>query len=160
MSRKRPQAGTVHVAPPSCHLLVAPGGALALSHADRVNFCRPAVDVLFRSLADVHGMRAIGVVLTGMGRDGAHGIAAIRRRGGLTMAQDDATAEAPGMPSAAIDIGRADMVLPLDRIAAALTAAASLEEGGGTGTNDEDNGARQGSNEAVVRRSHAYWDRL
>jgi two-component system chemotaxis response regulator CheB len=118
------------------------------------------VDVLFRSLADVHGMRAIGVVLTGMGRDGAHGIAAIRRRGGLTMAQDDATAEAPGMPSAAIDIGRADMVLPLDRIAAALTAAASLEEGGGTGTNDEDNGARQGSNEAVVRRSHAYWDRL
>jgi two-component system chemotaxis response regulator CheB len=121
---ERPRAGTVYVAPPDHHLLVASDGTLALSQAERVHYCRPAVDVLFHSLAEVHGERAVGVVLTGMGRDGARGLAAIRERGGLTLAQDEATAEAPGMPCAAIDIGKADIVLPPDRLAAALMAAA------------------------------------
>jgi two-component system chemotaxis response regulator CheB len=117
---ERPQRGTVHVAPADHHLLVTPDGRLASSQAERENFCRPAVDVLLRSLAEAHGARAIGIVLTCMGRDGAHGLAAIRAAGRLTIAQDDATAEAPGMPSAAIDLGRAELALAPPRIAAAL----------------------------------------
>jgi two-component system chemotaxis response regulator CheB len=117
---ERPRPGTVHVAPAGHHLLVAPDGTLAFSQAERENFCRPAIDVLFRSLAELYGARAIGIVLTGMGRDGARGLAAIRAAGGLTIAQDDATAEAAGMPSAAIDLGKAELVLTPPRIAAAL----------------------------------------
>jgi two-component system chemotaxis response regulator CheB len=119
---ERPRPGTVHVARPDHHLLVAPDGTLALPRSERVNFTRPAADVLFRSLAEVFAERAIGLVLTGMGRDGARGLAAIWQRGGLTMAQDDATAEAPSMPGAGIDIGKADVILPLHRLAAAFCA--------------------------------------
>jgi two-component system chemotaxis response regulator CheB len=143
---ERPSGGTIHVAQPDHHLLVAPDGTLSLCRSARVNFTRPAVDVLFQSLAEVYAERAVGLVLTGMGRDGARGLAAIRAKGGLTMAQDDATAEAPDMPCAAIDIGKADVVLPLCRLAAALVAAGqtvadgpspaaggAAELGGGTG---------------------------
>lgn len=112
--------GSVHVAPPDRHLLLRPDGALGLSRAAPVNFCRPSADVLFRSLADAFGPRTIAVVLTGMGRDGARGVEAVGWAGGATVAQDGSTAQAADMPHAAIDIGRADLVLSLHRIGFAL----------------------------------------
>lgn len=118
--RDLPVAGTVHVAPPDRHLLFGANGRFGLSEGERVNFCRPSADVLFCSVAEVHGPRALAVVLTGRGRDGARGIAAIRRRGGFAIAQDEASSEAFDMPLAARDIGQADLVLPLRQIPAAL----------------------------------------
>jgi two-component system chemotaxis response regulator CheB len=117
----RPAPGRVYVAPPDRHLVVRPDGALGLSCGAPVNFCRPSADVLFRSLAEVFGPRAIAVVLTGMGRDGARGVEAVAEAGGTAIAQDPASAEAADMPRAAVDIGRADLVLPADRIGFALT---------------------------------------
>ena len=116
----RPAPGTVYVAPPGHHLLVRADGALGLSDAGRENFCRPSADVLFRSLAGTFGPGAVAVVLTGLGVDGGRGVEAVVEAGGIALAQDEAGAEAPGMPCAAVDIGRADLILPLDRIAFAL----------------------------------------
>lgn len=128
---ERPVPGQVYLAPPNRHLLVRSDGALGLSVGDPVNFCRPSADVLFRSLAGTFGPRAIVVVLTGMGRDGARGVEAIAAAGGATIAQDEASAEAPDMPCAAVDIGRADLVLPLDRIGFALEVLARDTNAGG-----------------------------
>jgi two-component system chemotaxis response regulator CheB len=77
---------------------------------------------LFRSAAEVSGPRLIGVVLSGMRRDGAQGVQAVRRHGGRVLAQDPATAAAPEMPAAAIATGCVDFVLPPERIASALVA--------------------------------------
>lgn len=112
--------GTVFVAPPGRHLVMGPGGRLDLSDAPRVHFCRPAADVLFRSMAVGLGARAVAAVLTGTGRDGADGVRAVRRAGGFTIAQDAATAEQFGMPATAIETRHVDLVLPLDRMAFAL----------------------------------------
>ena len=122
-----PAAGSVYVAPSDRHLLIRADHTLGLSAGELVNFARPAADVLFRSIADVHGARAIVVVLTGRGRDGARGVEVIQTRGGFTIARDEASAEAFDMPCAAVDIGRADLVLPLDRIAFALEVLANRD---------------------------------
>lgn len=119
---QRPESASIYIAPPNRHLLVKGDGRLGLSDDERVNFCRPSADILFRSVADVYGARAIAVVLTGFGRDGAQGIRAIQRRGGLAIAQDEGSSEAFDMPLAARDFGGADLVLPLRQIAAALQA--------------------------------------
>lgn len=104
--------GKVYLAPPGRHLLVESGGVLALSESEKVNFSRPAADVLFCSVAKAYGPRALAVVLTGTGCDGA--------AGGMMIAQDEATSEAFGMPSAAAATGCVDFVLPLGTIPAAL----------------------------------------
>ena len=77
---------------------------------------RPAADVTLKSAAQVYGARAVGIVLTGMGRDGAMGLAAIKAAGGRTIAQDKATSTVFGMPKAAVEMGVVDEVLPLDQI--------------------------------------------
>lgn len=112
--------GWVYVAPPGRHLLVRPDRLLELSDSEPVWFTRPAADRLFESLAASFGSRAVGVILTGRGCDGAQGIRAIRQAGGTTVAQSPESCTAPDMPSAAIETGCVDMVLPLARISPLL----------------------------------------
>ena len=103
--------GMVYLAPADYHLLVE-SGAFMLSTEAPVAFSRPSVDVLFESAADAYGAGVIGVVLTGANIDGARGAVAIKRRGGLVVVQDPATAEAVAMPEAARAAG-CDHILPL-----------------------------------------------
>ena len=108
--------GHVYLAPADYHLLVE-GNHFALSTEAAVSYARPSIDVLFESAAEVWGRSAIGVILTGAGRDGAQGLAAIKRYGGLTIVQAPATAECGDMPNAALVTGMVDEILPLDEIA-------------------------------------------
>lgn len=112
--------GTVYVAVPAQHLLVAPNGTLLLSDAPKMNFVRPAADKLFMSLASTYKSRAIAVVLTGSGSDGALGVLSIKKHGGMAIAQDESTSESFSMPRAAIATGQVDWVLPLEAIASTL----------------------------------------
>jgi two-component system chemotaxis response regulator CheB len=111
--------GCVLLAPTGRHLLVAEGVA-RLSDAPPVDTFKPSVTPLFVSAARAYGTRACGVLLTGMGRDGAEGLRAIKDAGGPTIAQDEATSAVFGMPRAAIELGAVDRVLPLDEISRAL----------------------------------------
>lgn len=114
--------GIVYLAPPNYHTLVNADGTLALTQSARVHFVRPSADRLFDSVAESYGKRAIAVVLTGTGKDGATGIQAINRCGGIVIAQDEATSEFFGMPNAAIQTGWVDWILPLDEISTKLIA--------------------------------------
>lgn len=105
----------VYVAPADYHLLVEEG-RFALSVDARVQFARPSIDVLFESVAEGYRDRAIGIVLTGANADGAAGLAAIKRNGGVAIVQDPATATRKAMPEAAIAASVADAVLPLEEI--------------------------------------------
>jgi two-component system, chemotaxis family, protein-glutamate methylesterase/glutaminase len=116
-----PVGGRVVLAPPSRHLVLTQG-RLRLSDAPERHSCRPSVDVLFESLAANVGGGTLACLLTGMGRDGAAGLKAIRDAGGLTIAQDEATSVIFGMPREAIRLDAAERVLPLDGIAALLIA--------------------------------------
>ena len=109
----------VYVAPADYHLLVD-NGHFALSVDARVQFARPSIDVLFESVAHAYRERAIGIVLTGANDDGATGLAAIKRHGGVSIVQDPKTAERRTMPDAAIAGSVADAVLPLEQIPAFL----------------------------------------
>src|SRR6266496_1160101 len=112
--------GTVYIAPPNRHLLVNPDGTLSLTQSKLVHFLRPSADLLFESVAASYKDRAIAVVLTGTGSDGAMGVQAIKKMGGTVIVQDEKTSEFSGMPGAAIHTGSVDFVLPLDEIASAL----------------------------------------
>ena len=119
--------GQVLLAPPGRHLVVRSGRLWLSPEAER-NSCRPSVDTLFESVAHEHGSRALGCLLTGMGKDGAAGLLAIRQAGGQTVAQDEATSVIFGMPREAIRLGAATHVLPLPRIAPWLHEAATSRE--------------------------------
>jgi two-component system, chemotaxis family, protein-glutamate methylesterase/glutaminase len=112
--------GKIYVGPPDEHLLVS-HGRVQLAHSRLIRFSRPSIDIMFGSVAATYGNRAIGVILSGSNRDGADGITAIRRAGGVTIAQDPATAEYRVMPQAAIDSGCVDLVLPLNAIGETLS---------------------------------------
>jgi two-component system chemotaxis response regulator CheB len=109
-------AGTVYIAPTGSHTAVTHNGRLKLLDTPPVDSQRPAVDVLFDSIQQQYGRRAIAVLLTGMGRDGARGLKAIREAGGRTLAQDEASCVVFGMPKAAIELEAAEQVLPLTDI--------------------------------------------
>ena len=113
-------AGHVYVAPPNRHLLVNADGSLSLTQTELVHFVRPSADLLFESTAAAYRERAIAVVLSGSGKDGAMGVRAIKKMGGTVIVQDEKTSEFFGMPEAALQTGAVDFVLPLSEIAAAL----------------------------------------
>lgn len=117
----------IYVALPDRHMLVDQNH-IHLTKTELVHFVRPSVDLLFESVAATYGERAIGVILTGSGRDGALGIGAIKERGGLTIVQDPKTADTTGMPNAAVATGAADFVLPLEEIADKILQLIVLEE--------------------------------
>ena len=118
-----PGRGRVVMAPPDSHLELR-GGSLRLTRGAERHSCRPSVDVLFESVAREAGPAVAGCLLTGMGRDGAEGLLAIRRAGGATLAQDEATSVVYGMPREAALIGAAERILPLPQIAPTLAALA------------------------------------
>jgi two-component system, chemotaxis family, protein-glutamate methylesterase/glutaminase len=115
--------GVVLVAPGGKHLEIDRGGVVRLSDAAPLHGVRPAADVTLRSAAMAFGARLLGVVMTGMGRDGATGLAAVKSAGGITLAQNADTSTIYGMPKAAVDMGVVDQVVPLEGIAAAITKA-------------------------------------
>ena len=113
-------AGHVYIAPGSKHLLVERDGAryrCRLNNGPPVNRHCPSVDVLFRSVAQNVGPNAVGVILTGMGDDGARGLKEMLEAGARTMAQDEASSVVWGMPGAAVKLGAAQEILPLGRVA-------------------------------------------
>ncbi len=112
--------GSVYIAVPDRHLMVCPSSKLVLAKTPKINFVRPAADKLFMSMAATYQARAIAVVLTGKGSDGALGVASVKRHGGIVIAQDESTSEFFDMPSAAIATQTVDRVLPLPTIAATL----------------------------------------
>jgi two-component system, chemotaxis family, protein-glutamate methylesterase/glutaminase len=106
----------VYVAPANYHVLIEPG-SFALSTEAPVAYARPSIDVLFESAADVYAERVVGVILTGASDDGARGLARIKQHGGLTLAQEPATAESAVMPAAAIAAVQVDHILAIARLA-------------------------------------------
>ena len=119
----RPEAGLALVAPGDRHLEVLPDGTLRTTDDPEVNGVRPSADVTMRSAACVFGRRVVGVVMTGMGRDGAEGMRAIKAFGGATLVQDEASSVIWGMPRACVEGGSADRIVPLDALADAVRTA-------------------------------------
>jgi two-component system chemotaxis response regulator CheB len=115
-----PAAGKVYVAPGDRHLLLSPAGTLQISAAPALASQRPSATLLFQSMARNAGARGVGVILTGMGEDGAQGLVELRQAGGYTVAEDESTAVVYGMPAAALRVGGARISLPLDLIAPRL----------------------------------------
>jgi two-component system chemotaxis response regulator CheB len=118
--------GLVLIAPGNSHMLLHRSGArykVAIKDGPLVSRHRPSVDVLFRSAAQYAGPNAVGIIMTGMGDDGAHGLLEMRKAGATTIAQDEETCVVFGMPKEALALGAVDRVVPLDHIAAEITRA-------------------------------------
>jgi two-component system chemotaxis response regulator CheB len=112
--------GTVYIAPGGFHMTLSRPGTKTIIHLNTEppeNSCRPAVDVLFRTAADIYGSGLLAVMLTGMGYDGLKGSQIIKEKGGQVIAQDEATSVVWGMPGAVVQAGLADSVLPIEKIA-------------------------------------------
>jgi two-component system chemotaxis response regulator CheB len=133
------QAGRVLICPGSRHMKVkrlAMGDLVVLNEEERVNGHRPSVDVLFNSVAEEFGSRAVAVLMTGMGDDGAQGLGAVKKAGGMTIAQSEESCVVFGMPKAAIERGFATRVIALDVLSSTLQVLCSREnreEIGGAG---------------------------
>jgi two-component system chemotaxis response regulator CheB len=128
------EPGGCLIAPGDQHLAIvrgADGYRARILQTPPIHHCRPSVDVLFRSAAEVAGPHTIAVLLTGMGSDGALGMAAIRRAGGRTVAEHESTCVVYGMPRAAIEAGVVDEVVPLSQVAGAILAAVDAAAGAG-----------------------------
>lgn len=123
-----PLPGHVYLAPDDFHMGIGSDGGIVLTRGEPENFVRPAVSFLFRSLAEAHGANALGVLLTGMGVDGATELKAMKAKGAITIAQDRESSVVHGMPGAAIALGAATHVLPASAIADALVGFVSQKE--------------------------------
>lgn len=121
------RASTIYVAPPDNHLLIRRNNRFLLSQAPAVKFLRPSANLLFISAATIFRQRVIGVVLSGMGSDGAVGVQVINHKQGKVIVQNKATAQHYDMPNAAIQTGVVDFILPLNDIADHLVALVKLE---------------------------------
>lgn len=120
---ERLTGGGLYVAPGDFHMTVrkdAAGYYAVLDQTPPINFCRPAVDPLFQSVAEATGGRSLGVILTGMGHDGREGCRHLRNAGGTILAQDEASSVVWGMPGAVAEAGLADEILPLAKIGAGI----------------------------------------
>ncbi len=117
-----PHPGYAYVAPDDFHLAADANGRMMLAREDPESALRPAISYLFRSLAKNYGAAAVGVLLTGMGKDGAAELKLMKEQGALTIAQDRDSSVVHGMPGEAIELGAATHVLPADKIAGALIA--------------------------------------
>jgi len=106
-------AGTLYFASPGYHLLVEQDCTFSLSQDDAVHFSRPSIDVLFESAADAWGPRLAAILLTGANEDGARGLEAVQRAGGLTVVQEPREAQVASMPLAALQLMTPDYILPL-----------------------------------------------
>lgn len=118
---QRLHPGEVLVAPPDVHLGVSRGGRVALSEDSPIRGHRPSATHLFRSVTQAFGAGAVGVVLTGMGDDGAAGLKSLKEAGGIVVAQDEASSVVYGMPREPAVLGIVDHVIPLDLIGPTLT---------------------------------------
>jgi two-component system chemotaxis response regulator CheB len=128
------QAGRVLICPGSRHMRVkrmTMGDMVVLNDDVRVNGHRPSVDVLFNSVAEEFGPRAVAALMTGMGDDGAEGLGAVKRAGGMTIAQSEESCVVYGMPKVAIERGYATRVIALDVLPATLQALCGRNEGRG-----------------------------
>jgi len=112
--------GTVYVCPGSHHVRVSNAGRLLLDDGPRIAGYRPCADVALETAASFAGPMTIGVILAGMGNDGARGVQAVKNAGGYVLAQDEATSVIFGMPAEAIKTGVVDQVLPIENICAAV----------------------------------------
>jgi two-component system, chemotaxis family, protein-glutamate methylesterase/glutaminase len=119
-------AGTIYIAPAESHCTVLPTRRIALIHRNEKDIYRPSCDRLLGSVADVYQDNAVGIILTGMGRDGALGIAKILAKGGVTLGQDEATSLIYGMNRYAISSGSVQKVLPVNAIASEMLDLAGL----------------------------------
>ncbi len=108
--------GTVYIAPANYHLLIEKNLSFSLTVDEKVNYARPSIDVLFESAAEAYQSSLIGIILTGSNADGTNGLKQIKLKGGLTIAQDPATAESSYMPASAIAAFNIDHILPLEGI--------------------------------------------
>jgi two-component system, chemotaxis family, protein-glutamate methylesterase/glutaminase len=114
------EPGTVYFAPPDYHMLVEKSRQIALSTDEPVHYSRPSIDVLFESAADVYADRLLGIILTGANADGAAGLHAVHRAGGVTVVQRPDSAKVPLMVVSALQRNPADFVLSLPEIAELL----------------------------------------
>ena len=124
-----PLPGHVYLAPDDFHMGVSAGGGIVLTRGEPENHLRPAVSFLFRSLAETYGPNALGVLLTGMGKDGAEELKAMKDKGAITIAQDQESSVVHGMPGEAIALGGATHVVPANKIADALVALVNQNNG-------------------------------
>jgi two-component system chemotaxis response regulator CheB len=122
--------GQLYICPGSHHLRISTTGRISLDDGPRIGGYRPCADVTLESAAEYAGPLAIGVILTGMGNDGAKGVQSVRARGGHTIAQDESTAVIFGMPQEAITTGAIDQVLPIEAIYRAIEKRVLLTFGG------------------------------
>lgn len=123
------RAGTVYVGGDDAHLFARPEGYVDVERGPHTRGHRPSIDVLMNSVADVYGARALGVVLTGMGDDGARGLLRMRQAGAITVAQDEETSVVYGIPKVAAELGAAGHILPLPSIAPFLRARVEEKKG-------------------------------
>ncbi len=130
---ERPRAGHVYLAPSSRHMVLTSAGTLAMHPGDHAEGHCPSGDALLESMARHAGRRTVGMILSGMGEDGARGLMSVREAGGFTLAQDRASAVVYGMPGAALAMGAVDEVVALDQLArVALARVARILHAGGS----------------------------
>ncbi|MBF0195301.1 MAG: hypothetical protein HQL71_12135 [Magnetococcales bacterium] len=118
--KEKMQSGSVYIAPPGFHLLVEATGSLSLNNDPKLNYSRPAIDILFESASMSFRNEVVGVLLTGANSDGTKGLKNILDRGGVTIVQDPNSAESNYMPKSAVKAGVAENILPLSKIASKL----------------------------------------
>jgi len=127
--KEKATSGLVYLAPANYHLLVEDDATLSLTVTPRVNYARPAIDVLFETAADAYGPGLIGIVLTGANDDGSRGLKKIKEMGGLAIVQTPETASSEVMPRAAIAAVEVDHILPLEEIGPFLRKITGEEDG-------------------------------